>query len=98
MKKKVLFEKMINFVTAYFEYGFAKPNMRQVSRVYFEAISIGSIKALQENPQLVCSREKVANWLSTGELNRIVAGKYKTHSKNKIRERVNYVKEHLLSE
>lgn len=96
-EKRALFEQMINFVTAYFEHGFAKQNMKQVSRVYFEAISVGSIKALEENPHLTCSRESVANWLNTGELNRIVAGKYKTHSKSKIKERVNYVKEHLLN-
>lgn len=96
-QKKEKFEKMISFVTAYFENGFAKGVKSQVSRVYFEAISVGSIKAMEENPKLSVSRETVNNWLKTGELSRIVAGKYKTHSKQKILERINYVKEHLLN-
>lgn len=52
---------------------------------------------MEENPKLSVSRETVNNWLKTGELSRIVAGKYKTHSKQKILERINYVKEHLLN-
>lgn len=95
-EKENLFEKMVNFVTVTFENGFSKGSQKQVSRVYFEAISIGSILAIEENPQLSLTTKEVNEWLKTGELSKIVSGKYKTHSKAKLLERINYVKEHLL--
>lgn len=95
-EKKELFEKMVNFVNVTFEHGFSKGTQRQVSRVYFEAISIGSILALREKPDLSLSTKCVNKWLKKGELSRIVSGKYQTHSKAKLLERINYVKEHLL--
>ena len=95
-EKKELFEKMVNFVTVTFEHGFSKGTQKQVSRMYFEAISIGSLLALIEEPSLSLSTESVNTWLKTGELSKIVSGKYQTHSKAKLLERINYVKEHLL--
>ena len=95
-EKKELFEKMINFVKVTFEHGFSKGTQQQVSRMYFEAVSIGSILALMERPTLSLSTESVNKWLKKGELSKIVSGKYKTHSKEKPLERINYVKEHLL--
>lgn len=96
-RKEALFDKMVSFVTSHFENGFAKGTKPQVSRVYFEAISIGSIKAIEENPELNISKTAINEWLKKGELAQIVSGKYKTHSKQKILERIEYVKEHLLN-
>lgn len=87
---------MINFVSNAFTYGFAKGNVNQVSRVFFEAISVGSALAIKENPPLKISKELTALWLRTGELQRIALGKYKTHSKQRIIERVGFVREKLL--
>ena len=97
-KKFNRFKKMVSFVSQNFEFGFAKnKGMHQVSRVYFEAVSIGSIKALDENPMLETQNINTNIWLSTGELINIVSGKYRTHNKEKIKERIDYVKNKLLS-
>lgn len=97
-KKFNRFKKMVSFVSKNFEFGFAKnKGMHQVSRVYFEAISIGSIKALDENPKLETQNINTNIWLSTGDLINIVSGKYRTHNKEKIKERIDYVKNKLLS-
>jgi hypothetical protein len=95
-EKRKLFNQMIDFVSRSFQYGFAKGNVHQVSRVYFEAISVGSALAIKDNPLLSRTPESTLTWLKTGELFRIVSGKYKTHSKNRIKERVNYVRQALL--
>ena len=95
-EKRNLFNQMITFVSNSFMNGFAKGNVNQVSRVYFEAISVGTALALKENPLLNRTCESNQNWLKTGELSKITSGKYKTHSKSRIRERINYVKEALL--
>lgn len=96
MEKRMLFNKMLTFVNESFEYGFAKSNVNQVSRVYFEAISIGVALALAENDALKKSKENVNLWLKTGNLVKITSGKYKTHSRERIKERIEYVKGELL--
>lgn len=97
IEKRNLFNKMVAFVNNSFQYGFAKGDVKQVSRVYFEAISIGVALAFQEKPDLKRSKTSTQKWLSTGELAQIASGKYKTHNKARIQERVNYVKEALLA-
>ena len=96
-EKRNLFNQMITFVSKSFQYGFAKGNVHQVSRVYFEAISVGSALALKENSALSVTPEATAVWLQTGALARITAGKYKTHNKAHIQERIEYVKQELLN-
>lgn len=95
-KKRNLFNQMITFVSKSFEYGFARGNVHQVSRVYFEAISVGSALALKENSGLEVTFEETRAWLQKGELNQITSSKYKTHNKSRILERINYVKQELL--
>lgn len=94
--RRNLFNQMITFVSKSFEYGFAKGSVHQVSRVYFEAIAVGSALALKENPNLKKNPEETQSWLQTGELNRITSYKYKTHNKKHIQERIEYVKRELL--
>lgn len=95
-EKRKLFNSMVEFVNKSFYYGFAKKDAHQVSRVYFEAIAVGSALALHENPKLNVNKESTNYWLRTGELVRIASGKYKTHSKSRILERIDYVKGKLL--
>lgn len=95
-EKRELFNNMVEFVNESFYYGFAKKDVHQVSRVYFEAIAVGSALALREDPKLRVSKDSTNYWLRTGELVRIASGKYKTHSKARIVERINFVKEKLL--
>lgn len=96
-EKRKLFNDMVKFVDKSYYFGFAKKDAHQVSRVYFEAIAVGSALALQKNPTLNVSKNYTNSWLKTGELVRIASGKYKTHSKSRILERINYVKGKLLN-
>ncbi|MBP3366675.1 MAG: DUF262 domain-containing protein [Treponema sp.] len=96
--KRNLFNKMLTFVSESFENGFAKGKIKSVSRVYFEALSVGSALALKERKDLEVSVEKTNAWLKTGELTKITSGKYKTHNKAHIKERIDYVRRSLLNE
>ena len=97
-EKRNLFNKMLTFVSNVFPYGFEKRRgVGQVSRTYFEAISIGTALALQEKPDLYVTQENVMKWLVKGELINLTSGKYKTHSKQRICQRIDYVKEKLLN-
>jgi len=97
--KRNLFNNMLTFVSEAFPYGFAKTKgATQVSRVYFEAISIGAALALKEKPGLRVQKEETLRWLSTRELMNLTAGKYKTHSKQRICQRIEYVKGKLLND
>ena len=96
MEKRMLFNKMLEFVSDSFENGFAKGHVSQVSRVYFEAISVGVALALKEKAELKKSTKEINSWLKTGELAKLTSGKYKTHSKKRILDRIDYVKGELL--
>ena len=94
--KRNLFNQMITFVSKAFAHGFAKGDVHQVSRVYFEAIAVGSALALKEKPDLDKKFEDTQVWLQTGELSRITSSKYKTHNKAHIQKRIEYVKQELM--
>lgn len=91
------FTSMVDFVKKYFVYGFAKSNVPQVSRVYFEAIAVGVHLALKQNPRLTASPDKVWKIIKSKEFRIIISGKYHTHTPEKIKERVEFVRDRLLS-
>ena len=91
------FHDMLNFVEANFDSGFAKnKSIQQVSRVYFEAISVGVLLALREKPNLNVEKSAIKKMISSEQLLRNVSGKYHTHKPYKIKERVEYVRDYLL--
>ena len=91
------FQMTMNFVNEYYPYGFAKnEKARQVARPYFEALSVGAYLALQNNPKLTISREKVKDILSDNAFLTSVSGRYQTHRAKTIRTRIEYVKDGLL--
>lgn len=96
-EKRNLFNQMVTFVSKSFKNGFTK-GPQQVSRVYFEAIAVGSALALREKPYLTRTKENTMRWLKTGELTAITSSKYKTHNRARILERIDYVKNKLLSD
>ncbi|MGG4501638.1 DUF262 domain-containing protein [Paenibacillus polymyxa] len=89
-------DNVLSFVEQNFEYGFAKTQNPQVSRVYFEALSVGVLLALKEKPELIRKKVEVNSWLKSKEFNETVSGKYHTHTPNRIKQRINFVKDHLL--
>jgi hypothetical protein len=95
-KYENMFEQMLDFVEKYFDYGFAKSeNSEYISRVYFEAIAVGCHLALKENPDLT-PKNDINRWLKSKEFREIISGKYHTHTPNRIKARVDFVKNNLL--
>lgn len=95
-KKKMQFDNMLSFVNKCINHGFCKRPGQGVSRVFFEAISVGTHLALQENPNLSVSNINAGSWLSDKNFNALVSGKYKTHTPEKMRQRIDFVKNKLL--
>jgi uncharacterized protein with ParB-like and HNH nuclease domain len=96
IEKNEQFNKMIDFVETNFEFGFAKSNVPQVSRIYFEAISVGVSLALKSKSDLSTNKEATKQWLKTPEFRLIISGKYETHKPIRINQRIDYVKNQLL--
>lgn len=93
------FKRMLNFVQTTFPSGFKKyHDSDSTARPYFEAISVGSHLALEQKPNLT-----VKNFWQPLERNnqtnffRIPIGRYQTHKPENMKQRIDYVKEKLLS-
>ena len=99
-KKSSDFERMLNFVQETFPSGFKRNHdSDSTARPYFEAISVGSHLALEQKPNLT-----VQNLWSPSERSnqtnffRIPIGRYQTHKPDNMKERIDYVKDKLLSQ
>ncbi|WGE33633.1 DUF262 domain-containing protein [Actinobacillus genomosp. 1] len=91
------FTNMLRFVKNNFKLGFLKGGLNQgVSRVFFEAISVGVHLALKEQPSLLNEKVNVQCWVTSSEFKNIVSGKQRTHTPDKILQRINFVKDKLL--
>ncbi|MEM9549346.1 MAG: DUF262 domain-containing protein, partial [Bacteroidota bacterium] len=88
------FKAMLKFVKTYFPYGFAKKKgYKSTPRVRFESIAVGINLALRQDPTLIPSK---VDWLDSNEFKKHTT----THASNsgpKLRGRVEFVKEKLLS-
>jgi uncharacterized protein with ParB-like and HNH nuclease domain len=88
------FERTMRFVVRHFPYGFAKiKNAKSTPRVRFEAIAVGTNLALRERPNLAPTN---LDWLDEKEFLHHTT----THASNsgpKLRGRIEFVKERLLS-
>lgn len=90
------YNQMLKFVDSAFKYGFSKRRNQPVSRVYFEALSVGVHLALIEKPELNLSGIDTGAWLKDNYFRNLIAGKYKTHTPDKMQKRIDYVKNKLL--
>ena len=95
VKQKQLVD-MLTCVKKIFPNGFVKSKGNGVSRVFFEAVSVGVHLALKKNPGLSSKQVRVSDWLKDEKFYPLVAGKYKTHEPDKIRRRIEYVRDILL--
>jgi len=90
--KQAEFDRMVEFVSTYFPYGFAKTtSATSTPRVRFEAISVGVHLALEEDPSLVPSN---MDWLESQDFKRETT----THASNsapRLRARIEYVRDAL---
>lgn len=91
------FEKMLRFVEEHFQYGFAKGIKHQISRMYFEAISIGVLFALRKNEDLQITKKQIKQIIDSDEFKRIINTRSHTHKKERIVSRINYIRDELLS-
>jgi len=88
------FKRMLLFVNTYFPYGFRKAaTFNTTPRVRFEAISVGVILALRENPDLIPN--DVINWLNSDDFLRKTTSDG-SNSKSRVTERIEFVRDNLL--
>jgi len=87
------FDKMLKFVDKNFPNGFVKSaGSNKTPRVRFDAISVGVILALRENPKLKVSD---TNWLSSSTFNELIT-KGGQNAPSAIKDRIEYVYNQLL--
>lgn len=91
------FEQMLKNVDDIFINGFAKRPGQGVSRIFFEAISVGTHLATTSSKPGKLPRLDAGAWLKDQKFNALVAGKYKTHTPAKIQQRIDYVRDKILN-
>jgi len=95
-QKLSAFSKMNSFVMANFKYGFAKDDKKDVFRILFEAISVGTYLALIDNPNLKLKRQlDIKELLSDEDFKKSISGGSRTHSNTNLNKRINHIKEKL---
>ncbi|ECU4847065.1 MULTISPECIES: DUF262 domain-containing protein [Enterobacteriaceae] len=95
--KREKFERMVNFVSDNFKYGFSKKQGQDVSRILFEAISVGTHLALEENPSLVLKKKiEVQYFFTDRDFSRAATGQYRTHSTENLNKRIDFVKNRII--
>lgn len=95
--KKEQLDRVLKFVSENFLNGFCKKANQGVSRMFFEALSVGVAKALHEKNEITLQRKvNPGLWLRNYEFKTLISGKYRSHSPDKIRERINFVKNKVL--
>ena len=95
--KQKQFNDMLNFVDNVFKNGFCKKNGNSITRIFFEAISIGVHLALQSGNSLNKSKIDAGEWLKDHNFKRLISGTHRTHSPDKINNRINFVKKKLIN-
>lgn len=88
------FQKMLDFIDKYFEYGFRKTkNAKSTPRVRFEAIAVGVGLALRENPDLVPAS---MDWLESDKF-KVHTTTHASNSPSRVSGRIEYVRDALLA-
>lgn len=99
-QKEQDFLKVVNFVNQIFpEQGFAKAKgVIGVSKPYFEAISLGALFALQEKSDLIPENVEwsILDKKQPNHFFTILSSRYRTHTPQKLKERIEYAKKHFL--
>ena len=99
-EKTAAFNQLIEFIAAAYPHqGFAKkPNMRGISKPYFEAIAIGAFLALQINPAIArqCPNALIVDKHHRNAFFGALEGRYQTHTARKIKHRIDLAKDAFL--
>lgn len=92
------FERMLDFVGRAFPQGFRKPsNPNSTPRARYEAIAIGSEKALQEDPGLFVAVPETQPWLDSQEFSDVTTSDA-ANTRTKLLGRIDYVRRGLLGQ
>lgn len=95
--KQKQFNEMLDFVNNVFVHGFRKKNGNSITRIFFEAVSVGVHLALQEKNDLNSTELDASEWFKDQQFKRLISGTHRTHSPDKITKRINFVKNQLLN-
>lgn len=87
------YDGMLNFVQTNFEHGFKRPNYKTAKRVRFEALAVGTVLALRDIPNL--KPLPTRTWADSEEFHELTTSD-SSNSKPKVRNRIEYVRDHLL--
>ena len=89
------FQQMLEFVDAHFPNGFlSKQGLNRTPRIRFEAISVGVILALTDNPQL---KPSSMDWINSKEFTQVTLGN-SNHTPIIVKSRIEFVKNKLLGQ
>lgn len=89
-------ERVLAFVEAGFQHGFAKNEKNtKTPRVRFEAIAVGTALALRENPSLKPDPEQIGIWAYGKEFQKLVSSDG-ANSRPRVKTRIEFVRDHLL--
>lgn len=91
------FQEMLNFVDKVFENGFSRKSGNVISRILFEAISVGVHLAINEKSNINTDSVDVGEWLRDSQFRALISGTHRTHNPEKIRKRIDYVKNKLIN-
>jgi hypothetical protein len=84
------------FVDRHFPAGFAKTvGAKSTPRVRFEAIAVGSARALQENPRLAPTAEEIRSWLDGPEFKKLTTSDA-ANNRARVLGRIDFVRNKLL--
>jgi len=87
---------MLNFVDKHFPHGFAKTaGARSTPRVRFEAIAVGSGRALQDQPDLDPPPDKIQVWLDSDEFKKLTTSDA-ANNRARVLGRIDFVRNKLL--
>jgi len=95
--KQKQFNDMLKFVDDVFESGFRKKHGSSITRILFEAISVGVHLALQNGNALNTSKLDAGEWLKDQNFKRLISGTHRTYSPDKINKRIDFVKRQLIN-
>jgi hypothetical protein len=88
--------RTLAFVEKHFPAGFAKTSSaRSTPRVRFEAIAVGSARALQENPHLAPTSEEIKSWLDSQEFKKLTTSDA-ANNRARVLGRIDFVRKKLL--
>ena len=96
IKQKQLNEMLV-FVDEVFENGFCKKPGSAITRVFFEAISVGVHLALNSDNNLNKTKFDAGAWLKNEQFKLLISGTHRTHSPDKINKRIDFVKRQLIN-